>query len=106
MRNEDDRAAVPVEVANSVDALALEGSVADREDLVQQQDVGIEMRRDRKAEAHEHPGRVGANRNVDEVLELRELHDLVEALADVRALEPEDRAVQEDVLAPGEVGME
>jgi hypothetical protein len=33
-------------------------------------------------------------------------NDLVEALADVRALQPEDRAVEEDVLASGEFGME
>ena len=106
MRDEDDRAAVPVEVEDPVDALALERCVADREDLVEQQDVGVQVRRDREAEPHEHPGRVGANRNVDEVLELRERDDLVEALADVRALQAEDRAVEEDVLAPGEVGME
>ena len=43
---------------------------------------------------------------VDRVLELGEGDDLVEALADLRALEAVDRAVQEDVLAPAEVGVE
>jgi hypothetical protein len=40
------------------------------------------------------------------VLELRERHDLVEALLDLAALEPEDRPVQKDVLAAAEVGVE
>ena len=89
-----------------LEALALERPVADREHLVEQQHVGVEVRRDREAEPHEHPRRVRAHRHVDEVLELRERDDLVEALADVRALQPEDRAVEVDVLAAGEVGME
>ena len=106
VRDEDDRPAVPVEVEDPVEALALERGVADGEDLVEQEHVGIEVRRDGEPEAHEHPRRVGAHGDVDEVLELRERDDLVEALADVRALQPEDRAVEEDVLASGEVGME
>ena len=35
-----------------------------------------------------------------------ELDDLVEAALDLLALHAEDRAVQEDVLAPGELGVE
>ena len=89
-----------------LEALALERLVADREHLVEQQHVRVEVRRDREAEPHEHPRRVRAHRDVDEVLELRERDDLVEALADVRALQAEDRAVEVDVLAAGEVGME
>ena len=106
VRDEHDRAAAALELEDLAEALALEGLVADGEHLVEQQDVRFEMRRDREAEAHVHPRRVRAHRQVDELLELRERDDLVELLADVRALEPVDRAVQEDVLAPGEVGME
>ena len=43
---------------------------------------------------------------VDEPLELGELDDVVEALLDVVALEPEHRGVHVDVLATGELGME
>src|SRR5262249_41851473 len=62
--------------------------------------------RDREAEPHVHPRRVGAYRPVDCLLEPGERDDLVELLAQVRALEPVDRAVEENVLAPGQVGME
>ena len=46
------------------------------------------------------------HRPVDRVLELGERDDLVEPLADPRAREALERAVQLDVLAPGEVGVE
>ena len=62
--------------------------------------------RDREAEPHVHPRRVRAHGQVDEALELGEGDDLVEPLADVAALEPVDRAAEEDVLAAGEVGVE
>ena len=43
---------------------------------------------------------------VDELLHARELDDVVEALLDLLALHPEDRAVQVDVLATGELLVE
>ena len=52
------------------------------------------------------PGRVVLHLLVDEPLELGELDDVVEALLDVDALEPEDRGVHVDVLATGELGVE
>ena len=106
MRDEDDRAAALLELEDLAEALPLERLVADREDLVEQEHVGVEVRRDREAEPHVHPRRVRAHRPVDRLLELGERDDLVEALADLRALQPVDRAVQEDVLAAGEVGVE
>ena len=80
--------------------------VADREDLVEQQHVGLDVRGDREAEAHVHPGRVRAHRQVDELLELRERDDLVHHLAHPRTRQAVDRAVEVDVLAAGEVRME
>ena len=104
--DEDDRAAALLELEDLAEALALEGLVADGEDLVEQEDVRVEMRRDREAEPHVHPRGVGAHGPVDRLLELGEGDDLVEALADLRALEPVDGAVEEDVLAAAEVGVE
>src|SRR5437588_4578413 len=104
--DEDDRAAALLELEDLAEALALERLVPDGEDLVEQQDVGLEVGRDREPETHVHPGRVRPHRQVDELLEPRERHDLVELPADVLALEPEDRAVQEDVRAPAEVRVE
>ncbi len=88
------------------EALPLEVLVADREDLVEQEHVRLDVGRDREAEPHVHPGRVRPDRQVDEALELGERDDLVHQLADARAREAVDRAVQVDVLAAGEVLVE
>src|SRR5205814_3895592 len=101
----DDRAAVALEVEDLAEALALERLVADREHLVEQEHVGGEMRRDGEPEAHVHPRGISAHRQVDELLELGEVDDLVEVLADRRAPQAEDRAVEVDVLASREVGV-
>ena len=62
-----------------LDAAALELGVADREHLVDEQDVGIDVDRDGEAEPHVHARRVVLHRRVDELLEPGELDDLVEA---------------------------
>src|SRR5919108_1141004 len=106
VRDEHDRAPGMLEVENAVDALTLKGLVAHGEDLVQQQDVRLDMRRDRETETHVHAGGIRLHRKVDEAFELGERNDLVEPLADLLPLQSVDRAAQEDVLAPGELRME
>ena len=69
------------ELGELVEALVREALVADGEHLVDEQHVGIDVDRDGEPEPHVHAGRVRLHRRVDEVLELGELDDLVEALA-------------------------
>ena len=88
MRDEDDRAAALLELEDLAEALALERLVADGEHLVEQQHVGLDVRRDREAEPHVHPRRVRPHRQVDELLEPGERDDLVQLLADGRAASP------------------
>ena len=88
------------------EALALELLVADGEHLVQQQHVDVEVRSDREAERRVHARRVRPHRHVDEPLELREGDDLVHVPPDRLALQAEDRAVEIDVLAARELGVE
>ena len=104
--DEQDRPAAVLELGDLAEALALELLVADGEHLVEQQHVGLDVRGDREAEAHVHARRVGAHRQVDELLELGERDDLVHHLAHPRARQAVDRAVQVDVLAPAEVRVE
>ena len=80
--------------------------VADGEHLVHEQDVGIDVDRHGKTEPHVHAGRVGLDRRVDEVLELGELDDLVEPLGDLALGQAEHDAVDEDVLAAGDLRVE
>ena len=106
VRDEHDRPAALLELEDLPEALALERLVADGEHLVEQQHVGLDVRGDREAETHVHPRRVRPHGQVDEVLEPGERDDLVQLLADRRAAEAVDRAVEVDVLAPRHVGVE
>ena len=103
VRDEQDRLAAPLELGELVEALVGEALVADREHLVHEQHVGIDVDRHRETEAHVHAGRVGLDRRVDELLELGELDDLVEAARDLLLRQAEHDAVDEDVLAAGDL---
>ena len=83
-----------------------EALVADREHFVDEQHVGIDVNRDGESEPHVHAGRVGLHRRVDELLQLGELDDLVEALLNLALRQAEHDAVDEDVLAAGDLRME
>ena len=79
MRDEQNRLAAALELGELVQALVREALVADREHLVDQQHVGIDVDRDGESQPHVHAGRVGLDRRVDELLHLGEVDDLVEA---------------------------
>ena len=104
--DEHDRASVAPELLDPLGALALEPFVADREDLVDEEHVGLDVGGHGEAEAHEHARRVVLHRGVDELLEPRELDDVVEAPIEVTFGEAEDRAVQVDVLASAQLHVE
>ena len=106
MRDEEHGLAAAAELGELVEALVRERLVADGEHLVDQQHVGVDVDGHGEAEAHVHAGRVGLHRRVDEVLEFGELHDLVEAPGDLALRQAEHDAVDEDVLAAGDLGVE
>src|SRR5262249_18723994 len=106
VRDEDDRPTAAFELGDLGEALTLVVLVADGEDLVEEQDVGLDVRGNRESESHEHSRRVRAYRQIDEALELGERDDLGHRLANPRAGEPVDGAVQVDVLTSAEIGME
>ena len=81
--DEQDGLAAAPELRELVEALVREALVADGEHLVDQQHVGIDVNRHGEAQPHVHARRVGLDRRIDEVLELGELDDLVEPLADL-----------------------
>ena len=98
--DEDHGAALAGDGVHLGEALALELGVAHGEDLVDEQDVGLQVRADREREAHEHAARVALDRRVDEALDAREGDDLVELRGDLAGAHAEDRAAEVDVLAP------
>jgi len=64
------------------------------------------MRRDRKGQTHIHPAGIALDGGVNELLDPGEVHDLVELAGHLLAGHPQDGAVEIDVLAPGQFGME
>ena len=93
-------------VAHLAEALALERGVADGQHLVDDQDLRLEVRRDGEGEPHVHAARVALDRRVEELLDLGEGDDLVELAIDLGLAHAEDGAVEVDVLAAGQLGVE
>src|SRR4029453_18218529 len=104
--DEQDGAAALLELGDLVQALALEGLVADGQDLVDEQDVGADVERPGETEGHVLARAVVLDLVVDERLELGEGDDVVEVALGLAAAQAEDGRVQVDVLAAGELAVE
>ena len=105
VRDEHDRAPLDRRLAHLLQRASLEIHVSDGKHLVDDEDLGIEVGRDGEGQANEHAARVALHRGVDEGADTGELHDLLVAIEDVPAAEAQQRPVEEDVLAPGELGV-
>jgi len=106
VRHEHDADALAAQRVEVVEAPALELLVADGDDLVDHEDVGFDVHRHGEAQPHVHAARVHLHRRVDEALETGERDDLVEHGVDLALAQPEDRAVEVDVLASRELRVE
>jgi len=74
--------------------------------LVDHQDVWIDVDRDREGQTDVHTTGVELHLGIDEVLDLTEIDDVVEDGLHHFFGETEHRAVEEDVVATGELGLE
>ena len=97
--NQHDGATIVAELHELLEATLLKGHVADREDLVHDEQPWIHVDRDSKCESHIHTRRVRLHRGIDKALESRELDDLVEAAGDLAATHAQNCRVQEDVFS-------
>ena len=78
-------------------------SVTYREHLVDQEDMRLEVRGNGEGEPHLHAIRVPLDRRIDERCDAGEVHNLVEPPEDVAPLHSQNGAIDEDVLAPGQL---
>ena len=104
--DEEDRPALLGHVLDLAQALLLEPDVADGQHLVDDQDLGLEVGGHREGQPHVHPAGIVLDRGIEEPLDLGEGDDLVELAVDLRLLHPQDRPVQVDVLAAGQLEVE
>src|SRR6185437_13982430 len=84
----------------------LEVIVAHAEDLIHDQNFGIHVRRNGKAKARIHSGRIPFHRRIKKLFQLGEGHNLVKLLRDLGALHPKNGAVEINIFAPGQIRME
>jgi len=106
VRDEQQRAARRGGAGKVPDALAPEREVADRERLVDHEQVGLELGGNRETEPGAHPGAVGADRRVDHRSEPREIDDGPKQRVARIVLEPEQTRGMAGVVATGESGVE
>jgi len=106
MGHEDDRLRASRQLQHPGPALLAEDLVAGGEDLVEEEDVGVDGRRDREPETGPHPGRVGLDRRVDELTDVGEVDDRILAADHLVVGDPHERAGQHDVVAAVEVLVE
>ena len=104
--HEQDRLALVAHPVEDVEALLLERRIADGQHLVDQQDVGVDLDRDREREPDLHAGRVVLELELLEFLQLREVDHRVEPLARLARGEPHHDPVHHDVVPRGEVHVE
>ena len=81
-------------------ALALKRQVAHREHFIEQQNIRLQMRRHRKRQADIHAAAVTLHRRIDELPNLRKIHDIVKLRGDFLPPHADDRPVQENVFPP------
>ena len=93
------------DVLHLAEALALKLRVAHRQHLIDDQDLGVQVRGDREGQPHIHAGGITLHRRIEELLHARKIDDRVELAGDLLAPHAEDGAVEIDVLASGQLGM-
>ncbi len=77
--DDDHGGAALAQLVEVLEALALEGLVADGDHLVDQQHFGVDVDRHGKTEAHVHAGAVHPHGGIDELADLGEIDDAVHA---------------------------
>ena len=105
VRDEQKRAAAQ-KIADMRHAFLYKERVADRERLVGDHDVGVDMGDDRKSEASHHAARIDLDWLVDKVADLREVDYRLKAPIDFFTCQPKDRSFQIDVFAASEFSIQ
>ena len=99
MRHEQNGSAGLADFVHFSQTLLLKRRVADRENLIDHENLRFEMRRHGEREADVHAARIAFDGRVDERADTGEIDDVVELALDLVAAHPENGAVEVDVLA-------
>src|SRR5262249_22016919 len=103
--DEKDGPSSPRGMFDFAETLFLKFRVADREDLIDDQNLRIEVSGASKRQPHVHAARIMFYCGVEVSLSLGERNDLIELASGLASMHPKDRAVEENVFAAGQLGM-
>jgi hypothetical protein len=106
VRHEQQGGAVTGEPFHALETALLEQRVAHRQRLVDDQNIGLNAHLDGERQTHQHAAGIRLDRLIDELADVGEGGDVVEARADLIVRQAQHRAVHDHVFAPGEVGRE
>src|ERR1051325_1278038 len=104
--DEEDRPPAAAHTLHLAETFPLELRVADGEHFVHDENLRFQVRGDGEGQAHIHAGGVTLDRCVEELLDLGERDDLVEFSPDLGTCHAEDGAVEENIFAAGQLGVE
>ena len=93
-------------LGDPLEAALLKRDVADREDFVGQEDVGLHVDRDRERQPQVHAARILPQRVVEKLVQLGELDDVRHAVEHLAPRDAVHRGVHQDVVVRREVRIE
>src|SRR5690606_2385053 len=95
--NKNNRAAVGAKIANTAHTFLLKMTVAHRQRLVHQKNIGISVNGNGKRQAHHHPGRIGTQRLADKATEFSEFNDVIPATTEFFLRHSQQQPVGADI---------
>src|SRR4051812_7676697 len=90
---------------HSADTFLPKSRISHREHLIYHENLGLEMRSYSKSEPDIHSTAVPLHRRIEKSFNFSEGNDLVKLPPDLPPRHAENRPVQKNVLAPGQLGM-
>ncbi|MNM95495.1 hypothetical protein D3C81_1079440 [compost metagenome] len=106
VRHQQQRAAVGTQRLHLLETALLEKCIAHRQRFVDDEDVRLHLSLHCERQSQHHAAGVSPHRLVNEVADVGEGGDGIEALHHLALGETQDHAVENDVLTPGEVRIE
>ena len=106
MRHEQDGPATRAQTLHGLKALPLKGGIPYGEYLVHDQDIRIQVCRNRKAQAQSHSAGKALDGSVDETLHAGIGHDFIEARLDLSVLHAQYRSVEKYISPACELFVE
>src|SRR6185436_1755509 len=92
-------------VAHLTQTFLLKLCITDCQDFVHYQNLRLQVRGNRESETYIHAGGITFNRGIKKLFDFRKSYDLVKLSLDLRLPHAKQRAIQIDVLTPGQFGM-